>query len=311
MARDTSRTRPPAQQRHQQVLDLVRPECFAYLLERISSLVSEYAIDYIKWDHNRDLAEPVHEESPGAHAQTRAVYRLLDELRARHPGLEIESCSSGGARVDLGILERTDRVWGSDTLDPLERQSVQRRTSLLIPYELIGAHVGAATAHSSGRATDLGFRCATALFGHAGVEADITGWTDEERGRLAAWIALYKELRALLHSGDLVRVDHPDPAAWVHGVVSPDRTRAVFAYVQMTTSAAQATAPIRPAGLDPDAEYTVAAVPGDVSGPPDAWPRWATEGGLRLSGRFLQEVGVAAPALANRPAQAFVLTLSQ
>ena len=107
--------RRPADQRNQQVLDLARPEVFDYLLERMSSLVGEYDIDYIKWDHNLDLAEPVHDGSAGTHAQTLAVYRLLDTLRARHPGLEIESCSSGGARVDPGILECADRIWGSDT----------------------------------------------------------------------------------------------------------------------------------------------------------------------------------------------------
>jgi alpha-galactosidase len=305
--------RLPAEHRNQQVLDIARPEVFDYLLERISSLVSEYGIDYIKWDHNRDLAEPRHDGSPGAHAQTLAVYQLLDTLRARHPGLEIESCSSGGARVDLGILERTDRVWASDNIDPIERQSIQRWTSLLIPYELIGAHVGSSPAHISGRATDLGFRCATALFGHAGVEADITRWSERSQEQLAAWISLYKELRPLLHTGEVVRVEHPDPAAWVHGVVAQDRFEGVFAYVQMDTSVAEGTAPIRFPGLDPEAEYAVEAVPGGVSGAVEAWPLWAaTEpepDGLRLTGRFLAEVGVAAPALANKPAQAFLVRL--
>ena len=83
------------------------------------------------------------------HGQTLAVYRLLDELRGRHPGLEIESCSSGGGgRIDLGILERTDRVWASDCIDALERQQIQRYTQLLLPPELIGTHIGsAAVAH--------------------------------------------------------------------------------------------------------------------------------------------------------------------
>ena len=94
-----------------------------------------------------------------------AVYRLMDELRRRHAGLEIESCSSGGARVDLGVLAHTQRVWGSDCIDALERQSIHRWTQLLLPPELIGAHVGAAYAHTTGRHHDLGFRAGTALFG--------------------------------------------------------------------------------------------------------------------------------------------------
>ncbi|WP_157872420.1 alpha-galactosidase, partial [Streptomyces silaceus] len=49
-----------------------------------------------------------------------AVYRLLKEIKAAHPGLEIESCAAGGGRIDLGIIELTDRVWVSDVTDPLE-----------------------------------------------------------------------------------------------------------------------------------------------------------------------------------------------
>ena len=88
---------------------------------------------------------------PGVHTQTLAVYRLLDELRRRHPGVEIESCASGGGRVDLGILARTDRVWASDTNDSLERQTIQFWTQLVLPPELVGSHVGPPQAHTTGR----------------------------------------------------------------------------------------------------------------------------------------------------------------
>ncbi|RGA04608.1 alpha-galactosidase [Microbispora triticiradicis] len=295
----------PLPRRNQHVLDLAHPEVYAYLLERISSMVAEYDIDYIKWDHNRDLAEPVHEGVPGTHAQTEAVYRLLDGLRARFPTLEIESCSSGGARADLGILERTDRVWGSDNIDPIERQHIQRWTSLLLPYELIGSHVGSSPSHLTGRVTTLGFRAATALFGHAGIEADITAWALTERAALAEWIALYKELRPLLHTGEVVRADHPDPAAWVHGIVALDRSRAVYSYVQLETGVVERTAPMRLPGLDPDAEYVVEAIPGEVSGPLDRHPDWASSH-VRLTGRALAAIGLPAPRFADRPGTAFL-----
>ena len=160
--------RLPPEWRRQQVLDLANPDCFAYLLERLDALLGEYDIAFLKWDHNRDLVEA------RVHAQTLAVYRLLDELRARHPGVEIESCASGGGRVDLGILERTDRVWASDSNDALERQAIQRWTGLLLAPELVGAHVGPPRAHTTGRTHDLSFRVATALFGHFGFEWDVS-----------------------------------------------------------------------------------------------------------------------------------------
>ena len=109
------------------------PECYAHIRDAIFAILAEYDISYIKWDHNRDLIDAGTSPAgrPGVHAQTKALYRLIDEIKAAHPGLEIESCSSGGARVDLGILERTDRVWVSDCIDPHERQQMMRWTCLL------------------------------------------------------------------------------------------------------------------------------------------------------------------------------------
>ena len=103
--------RTPVPSRHQQVLNLGIPECYAHIRDALFAILAEYDIAYLKWDHNRDLVDAgSHPDGrPGVHAQTLAVYRLLDELRAAHPRLGIESCSSGGGRVDLGILQRTDR----------------------------------------------------------------------------------------------------------------------------------------------------------------------------------------------------------
>ena len=116
--------RLPPTWRGQQVLDLTVPEACDHVLGRLDALLSDNDIAYLKWDHNRDLVEAADRDGrPAVHAQTLAVYRLLDALRERHPEVEIESCSSGGARVDLGILERTDRVWASDANDALERQA--------------------------------------------------------------------------------------------------------------------------------------------------------------------------------------------
>ncbi len=180
---DSVEGRSAPEWRGQHVLDVAQPEVSAYLLERLDALVTEYAIDFLKWDHNRDLHAAQHLDRtgtsgvrrvPGVHPQTAAVYALLDELRRRHPGLEIESCSSGGARVDLGVLARTDRVWASDTNDAIERQQIQFWTANLLPPELVGSHVGGPQSHTTDRVLDLPFRLATSLFGHAGIEWDLT-----------------------------------------------------------------------------------------------------------------------------------------
>ncbi|WP_309113587.1 alpha-galactosidase [Saccharothrix sp.] len=293
--------RMPRSTRWQQVLDLAVPEAYEYILERLDDLLTTYPISYLKWDHNRDLLEAGHQGRAGVHGQTLAVYRLLDELRRRHPGVEIESCSSGGGRVDLEVLQRTDRVWASDCIDALERQSIQRWTNVLVPLELIGSHIASATSHTTHRKHQVDFRAGTALFGHFGIEWDLTAASVEELERLTAWVALYKEIRGLLHTGVSVHGDHPDPAVAVHGVVARDGADAVFAIVSTATSDVCPTGAARLPGLDPDRAYHVRPLPpGDVpDGNPHNWgvalPWW--EEGLVLPGRVLGSAGVQTPVL--------------
>jgi alpha-galactosidase len=303
--------RLPLPGRHQQVLNLDIPEAYEYILESISSLVEQYGIDYIKWDHNRDLVEAGNRSTgePRVHRQTLATYRLMDELRRRHPQLEIESCSSGGGRVDLGVLQRTDRVWASDCIDALERQQIQRWTGQLLPPELVGSHVGAPTAHTTHRTHSLSFRAATAVFGHFGIEWDLRGASEAELDELAAWVELYKNERDLVHSGTTVRLDSPDPSYWVHGVVGPDADRALIAFVAVATGVSAHPGRVRIPGLRPDRTYRLEPVELSLSAlfaSSGAMPPWVTEPHT-ISGAALATVGVQAPML--YPEQAFLLRL--
>lgn len=292
--------RLPLEQRKQQVLNLAIPAAYEYILDAISSLVDEYRLDYLKWDHNRDLVDAGSTATgkAGVSAQTHAVYRLFAELKSRHPHLEIESCSSGGARVDLGVLEYTDRVWASDCIDPLERQGILRWTGQLIPPELVGSHIGSPRSHTTGRTHDLSFRASTALFGHFGVEWNISSATDKERAELAEWIALHKRFRSLIHSGRTVRVDHPVTELAVHGIVAQDRSEALFEFALLARPSTWPPGLVRIPGLDPDRRYRVSAV-----GPHGRFtttaktPSWFAGGGVVLSGRALAAVGIQAPKL--------------
>ncbi|MDM8323203.1 alpha-galactosidase [Bifidobacterium pullorum] len=120
--------RLPLPHRNQQVLDLTNPDAFAHVLEQISIVLGECGVDYVKWDHNRDLLEAgtnTRGGAPAVHEQTVAYYRLLDTLRGRFPNIQWESCASGGGRIDLGVIEHVERVWTSDMTDALSRQRIQ------------------------------------------------------------------------------------------------------------------------------------------------------------------------------------------
>ena len=288
----------PVLGRNQLVLDLQHRDAFAYLLERLDGLLANHDIAYLKWDHNRVLTHATHDGRPAGHGQTLAYYRLLDELLTRHPTVEIESCASGGGRIDFGVLDRCVRAWTSDCNDALERQTIQAGLGIFVAPELMGAHIGPPRSHTTGRTHGLGFRAATAVFGHLGIEWDITKATSAERVDLSRAVSLHKELRPLLHHGRSLRLDGVDPSVVGHGVVALDQSEAVYCLVQMATPSTSVPFPARLAGLAADRIYRVEVEPlGDRPwGPMRDRPRWIEEG-VAASGAALAGIGLPMPIL--------------
>jgi alpha-galactosidase len=286
--------RVPPVGRNQLVLNLTNPDCYQHILDHTDAVLSAYDIAYIKWDHNKYLVEPGSLGVAAVHKQTEAIYRLFTELKTRHPGLEIESCASGGGRIDLGMAMIADRFWTSDCNDALERQYIQRYTQIAIPPEMLGSHIGPTKSHTTGRTHELSFRAVTALFGHAGLEWDITTCTPEELSLLKTWSAYYKAKRELLHTGNPVRVDSSEEY-FLQGVVSQDKKTALFSYATLQgMSGSRAEALLFP-GLIENQQYLVkAAYP---SGEPKFIQRtqvaWLE--GIKLSGSALKNVGLRAP----------------
>lgn len=299
----------PVLGRHQLVLDLAHPDAFAEILARLDALLTDHDISYVKWDMNRDHVHAADQGGrAGTHAQTKALYRLLDVLNERHPQVEIESCSSGGGRIDAEILRRTRRVWTSDCNDAVERVRIQRGASMLIPPEVMGAHIGPTRSHTTARSHPLAFRAATALFGHLGIEWNLLELTDAELASLGDVVSLHRQHRALLHSGDVVRFDRPDDSSMAHGVYRHDRGEAIVSFTQLRTAPSLVPAPLRLPGLDPTTRYRVRPLPlpglrlGAGRGVPAWWADGATISGLQLASH-----GLALPAL--HPESAVVLHL--
>ena len=293
----------PARQQH--VLDLGHAEAYALVLDRISALVTEYGVSYLKWDHNRPLVDAGQAltRRPGVRAQTAATYRMLAELKRRHPGLEIESCCGGGGRLDLGIMEYADRVWVSDCIDAHEGHRLLRWTGLTLPPELMGTHVGSARDHTTGRRLSLDFRAGTALFGHFGVEWDLTAADPDEVAALRTWIERYKQERSLLHTGTVVNADLDLPGLQLAGVVARDRGEALYRLSALEHAVTSPPGRVPLPGLDPDQVYLVTAtatpsvpVQGVAAGSELLQMPWARDG-LRMTGRLLEQVGVQAPPL--------------
>nr|WP_137676546.1 alpha-galactosidase [Parerythrobacter lutipelagi] len=275
----------PIPSRHQLPLDLTRREVRDYLFERIDSLVSELGIGYIKWDMNRDIQHPGGADGrPAMHRQVCALFDLIDRLRSAHPKLQIESCSSGGARADYGILARTHRVWTSDNNDARQRYAIMRGAAQFLPLSVLGNHVGPKRCHITGRRFDMAFRAGTAVFGHMGMELDLASETETDRAVLAKAIALHKRYRALIHAGAYHRLAVPDHLSGM-GTVSGNRSEALFQIAVLDQHPATHPPKIRFAGLDPARRYRLTCV----------WPESLRTEPASFAGSALMDFGMQLP----------------
>ena len=257
----------PVRARNQLVLNLAHEPAYRYVYLKLDALLCEHQIAFVKWDMNRPHVQATLQNgAAGTHEQTLAVYRLIDQLRIAHQNVEFESCASGGGRIDHEILRRADRVWTSDCIDPFRRQKIQRGASMFVPNEVMGAHIGAEKAHTTGRSHSLGFRAISAVFGHLGLELDLTKCSDDELQRLRQVIVWHKKHRDILHAGDAVRFDPESTSQICHGVYSVDRSEAMVSIVQLTSdSENERTQFLRLPGLVADRKYRVATFDSDLS----------------------------------------------
>jgi alpha-galactosidase len=301
--------------RFQYVLDLCHPQVFDYLLERMNWLLSNHDIDYIKWDMNREIVQPAHLGRASLTAQTEQFYRLLDTLRERFPQVEFESCASGGGRIDFEVLKRCHRFWASDNNDALERQTIQRGMSYFFPPEVMGAHIGNRQCHATERQHSISFRGLTALFGHMGIELDPVKEGEAEQQGFARYVALHKTLRPLLHSGNVIRIDHHDPSTQINGVIAEGQERAVILISQLAMPDYSLPGNLRIPGLKADGRYLITL----LDTPPlihqqqgghtmRQLPGWMKQP-CEVSGGWLAQVGLALPVL--DPESAILIGLEQ
>ena len=256
--------RMPSQGRNQYVLDFSRAEVVEYLYESMYRLLDGGKIDYIKWDMNRYITEcysgalPPEKQGEVYHRYILGVYALYDRLTTAFPKVLFESCASGGARFDPGLLYYAPQTWTSDDTDAAERMKIQYSTSLVYPISAISAHVSAVPNQQVGRTCRLETRGNVALFGAFGCELNPDELTEEEKESLRHLVALAKRYAPLVQKGDFYRLLNPysgSECAWM--VVSPDQRNALVGYYRLMVRANEPLRRLPLRGLNESLEYEV------------------------------------------------------
>jgi alpha-galactosidase len=279
--------RPRSELRNQMVLNLARNDVKEYIFDVLDKLATENDVRYFKWDMNRSFSEPGWPEVAATEQRklwvqyVRNLYEIFDRLRAKHPNLEIESCSGGGGRVDLGILQRVDEVWPSDNTDAFDRLRIQEGFGQAYPAKIMSAWV-TDVPNMNTRSTPLAFRFLTAMQGALGIGSNLNKFSEQDSTLASNMIAAYKRIRATVQTGDLYRIASPRKSdVTVNEYVAGDGRQAVVFALRHEQQYNTAAAVIRLRGLAERATYKLESVNNKL-----------VERQTQLSGAYLMNVGI-------------------
>jgi alpha-galactosidase len=296
--------RPRMEERNQLVLNLARPDVSAYILGFLDKLLNENDIAFLKWDYNRNWSEPGWDQLPPADQKrvyvdfTRNLYGILAELKRRHPHVEIEDCSGGGGRVDLGVLKYTDEVWVSDNTDPFDRLTLQDGFSYAYTPQIMMAWVTDSPHWLNRRTTSLEYRMLSSMQGSLGIGANITLWTPQETATAKRLIAAYKQVQPTIVQGDLYRLISPRNGSEFSATqtVRSDKSQSVvFAFIH-STQEGRGFPRLKLMGLDAAAEYSLSPIEGKAQAgtPATASGAWWMNHGLEMDDNFRGDYQAAA-----------------
>jgi alpha-galactosidase len=288
--------RPRSESRNQLVLNLARPDVRDYVEGFLDKLLSENDIAFLKWDYNRNWAEPGWDAVPVDEQKRvyvefiRNLYAILADLRSKHPKIEIESCSGGGGRVDLGILHYVDEVWPSDNTDPFDRLTMQNGFSYAYTPQIMMAWV-TDSPHwlNNHRTTSLTYRMLSSMDASLGIGANLNKWTPEDFATAKRLIAAYHAVQKTIVQGDLYRLISPREGSkfFANESLAGDKSQAVVFAFANATEQGRGFPLLELQGLDPDAEYKLGWIEGKaLPGTPevasgDWWMRHGVQFDLR------------------------------
>jgi alpha-galactosidase len=296
--------RPRSEARNQLVLNLARQDVRDYVLGFLDKLLNENDIAFLKWDYNRNWSEPGWDQLPPAEqkkvyvAFIQNLYWVLGELKKRHPKVEIESCSGGGGRVDLGILQYADEVWPSDNTDPFDRLTQQDGFTYAYTPQVMMAWVTDSPHWGNERSTSLVYRMLSSMEGSLGIGANITKFTDQEMATAKRLIASYHQVQKTIVQGDLYRLISPRNGSEFSATqtVNKDKSQSVVFLFIHSTQEGRGFPILKLKGLDPKADYSLTPIEGAAQkgSPTTASGAWWMNHGLEMGEDFRGDFQAAA-----------------
>ncbi|WP_232333570.1 glycoside hydrolase family 36 protein [Agromyces laixinhei] len=177
-------------------LDFRHPAARAHMDEVVDRIVAEYGVSYIKLDYNINPGAGTERDATAAGdgllGHTRAFREWLIDVQQRHPGLQLENCSSGAMRADYSLLEVTHQQSTSDQQDFRLYPPIAASAPMSILPEQC-----ANWAYPAAGMTDeeTAFTLVTGLSGRLYLSGFLHELTNEQRALVADAAQLHKRVR--------------------------------------------------------------------------------------------------------------------
>lgn len=276
------KTRTSDTSRGQYVLNLSRQDVQEFVYKMLDNLLTQYDIDYIKWDANRPISQAGLQKDIW-YKHIRAVYDIVIKLKKKHPKVLFEACASGGGRIDYGILGIFDDFWTSDNTDAYDRLYIQDTYSRIYPIKAMRAWVTDCPNFLSRREIPLTFRFHSAMMGTLGIGCNILKFSSEDTELCKEMIAQYKEIRPIVQEGDFYRLENPSANEYFLYEYLKGEQGLIFAFLPQSKIGHTGTT-IRLRGLVECELYTLQTQQGEMTKSGAYWMYHGFE--LRLSGDY-------------------------
>ncbi len=248
--------------RNQLMLDFTKKEVRDHIFDLIKNILNSANIEYVKWDMNRRLTNAGSlflnsaNQRELAHRYVLGVYEVMDRFNREFPHVLLENCSSGGSRLDPGMLYYSPQIWVSDDADAIERLKIQHGASLVYPVSAQGAHVADCPNHTVGRTTPFETRGYVALSGTFGYELDVTRISQKERDMIPKQVEMYHKYNDLIRMGDLYRISNTFEEDFsCVSYVQKDKSEVLVVYVEALRRPNYRARRIKLKGLDSTKSY--------------------------------------------------------
>ena len=294
----------------QVLLDMCNPKVQDFVFKIVDNLMTENPdIAYIKWDANCSLQNygsnylSAQKQSHIYIEYHRGLLKTLERIRAKYPKLVIQDCSSGGGRVNYGLLPYFEEFWTSDNNDPFQRVFIQWGTSYFFPSNAMAQHIAHSPYWNTGRTSPIKYRTDVAMSGRLGIELQPANMTPEEREQTKRAVSDYKKIRDVVQLGNLYRLVSPyDENLSSFLYTNDDKDRVVLFAHRVKYLYNMVIPRVRLAGLDASKNYRIKEINVKVNDKP------CYLDGKVVSGKLLMEAGLNIPLEKDYASRVFELT---